>query len=409
MAPLHAGVIAALALLFPWSDSIRLWSTASLNSVAVCFFLVGLILALRGLERRGWMSLAMHSAAVALYILSVLTYQVAAAAALLAGVFYLGRIPPRRVIARWLADAAGVLGALIYSLVATAPVRHVASFSERVRDVPEFLRQALSLLASALVPLGTPSRLVKELALLLVGTVVVLAVIRVHRSTNHRLAYWLRVIAVAVVGIGAAYVMQLREGPPLGSGIGNRANVFASLPYCALVYGLLVIGAKLLAGDRRITAALALAGVLAVGITYGVRVRDDESLWTRASRLQHGLLATFDSELPHLPRQSTVLTFGYPAEVAPGVLIFARSWDLLGAVQLEAKDDTLAAYPVYRGVEVLCRENHVAVNMGGFAKLSLSYGRLFFLDVPTGRHERIRTRVSCGPALRTFRAGPDLG
>jgi hypothetical protein len=53
MPSVHAWAIAALTLLFPWSDSLRLWPAASLNTISVCFFLVGLTVALRGHRRGG--------------------------------------------------------------------------------------------------------------------------------------------------------------------------------------------------------------------------------------------------------------------------------------------------------------------------------------------------------------------
>jgi len=49
---LGAGLAAALALLFPATDSIRFWATAAINLVGVCLFLGGAIAALRGCERR---------------------------------------------------------------------------------------------------------------------------------------------------------------------------------------------------------------------------------------------------------------------------------------------------------------------------------------------------------------------
>ena len=88
---IHAGAIPALTLLVPWSSSGRLWATASVNNIAICFFLIGLVVALRALRRPGKDGRGMHAVAVFLYVISVLTYELAATAALVAGTLYLTR------------------------------------------------------------------------------------------------------------------------------------------------------------------------------------------------------------------------------------------------------------------------------------------------------------------------------
>ena len=158
MAPLHAGLIAALVLLFPWADSSRLWATGSVNSVSVAFFLLGLTVALRGFDHSGRRGTMMHAAAAILYLLSVLTYEVTASAALLAGLLYLDRAPRPVALRAWAADAVAVFAALLYSLLATASSRPVATVRDRLEDVPDFVRESFLLLSSALQPFGSMGR-----------------------------------------------------------------------------------------------------------------------------------------------------------------------------------------------------------------------------------------------------------
>src|SRR5205823_3890037 len=120
---LHAILIALLFLVFPWSDSTRLWPTAAINNIAVILFLFGLLLALRAVAVPGWRGYAWHAVTLLLYVLSVLTYEVAAVAALVAGWLYIGRAPRRRALRLWTIDVVVVVGALIYEWVATAPTR----------------------------------------------------------------------------------------------------------------------------------------------------------------------------------------------------------------------------------------------------------------------------------------------
>lgn len=58
---------------FSWRS---LWATASVNNVAICFFLIGLV-ALRALRRSGNGGRGLHALAVLLYVISVLTYELA--------------------------------------------------------------------------------------------------------------------------------------------------------------------------------------------------------------------------------------------------------------------------------------------------------------------------------------------
>ena len=48
---LPATLISCLALVFPWADSIRLWPIATVITIALLFFFLGVIAALAGLAR----------------------------------------------------------------------------------------------------------------------------------------------------------------------------------------------------------------------------------------------------------------------------------------------------------------------------------------------------------------------
>jgi hypothetical protein len=119
------------------------------------------------------------------------------------------------------------------------------------------------------------------------------------------------------------------------------------------------------------------------------------------------VLAAVGRELPRLPRKSTLLTFGFPAQAGPEVPIFDKSWDLEGAVQLQAGEPTLRAFPIYVGVVVRCRRDAVIVaGPGSYGASRAEYGAAFFLDVARGKSTRIDSSSACRAALRTFRPGP---
>lgn len=405
VAPLHSGAVTMLFLLFPWSDSIRLWSTASLNSIAVIFFLVGLTIGLRTFETRGRIQWLMRGTTMVLFALSVLTYQVCAAAIVLGGFFYLRRTDRRQAVTHWLLDIAAVTVALAYSYVATLPARHVATVGERLHVAPRTAREAVRLFALALTPFGSSTRLFEGLVALAAGALLVVSALRLRRSPEKEQVYWVTAAAVAIVGIASAYFMILNDGTPLAAGIGNRSNVFAALPYAVLVYAVVLTGASTLIPNRRAASLVAVAYVLAVAGGYGARLGKDESAWARAAGLQQHLLATVDSVAPRLPRHSSVLTFAYPAETAPGVPVFARTWDLNAALSLRRDDPTLVSDPVFDGIGLRCNSGYLEYRTD-YSLLRLAYGRLFLVDASRRELARIVDAASCQRALERFRPGP---
>jgi hypothetical protein len=408
LAPLHAGAIAVLSLLFPWSDTLRLWPGVSVFGFSVCFLLIGLVLALNGLKRRGRAAIALHAGAAGLYVLSVLTYEATGAVALLAGLLYLGRAPVRAVARRWLADAAVVLAALGYSLATTVQERQVGSIGERIEDVGRFVHESLLLLVSALIPLEAPGRALTGLVLLTVATIVAFALARCRRPDQPDLRRWLWLIAIGLGAIGATYSMFLGSNlHPKDPGIHMRINIVAGLGFSIFAYATVAAASSLVFRSRGSAAVAALAVTLVIAGGYWAQVRDDAAQWQRASELQEEVLRAVDRELPPLPRESALLTFGFPAQAGPEVPIFDKSWDLEGAVDIQTGDPTLRAFPVYEGIVVRCgREGLVISGAGSYGSSRFGYGSIFFLDVGGGEASRISSRGACREALRTFRPGP---
>ena len=405
MPPLHAGAIAILACLFPWSDSIRLWPTGSLIVVSVCFFLIALTLALRGFDREGRAAIATHAAAVLFYALSVLTYEATAAAALLAGLLYWGRGSPATVTRRWVADVVVVLAALAYSYSATTSSRPVGSPVERLEDVGRFTKEALLLLVSALEPFGSPGRMIQALTLLVSALVVVAALRRVRRGDDQGIAGWLRWIAIGAVAVAAAYFMFLGSHLyPRDPGIDNRINVLAGFAYCLLAYAVIACACRLLLGSGVAAAAATVSIAVAVGIGYEIHLAQDQSDWRQAASRQGEVLDSIDERLPPLPPGSIVLSFGAAAQVAPEVPVFDRSWDLSGALRLRRKNASIRAYPVFEGVDVSCKGELSVDGGGGYGVFSVPYRRLYFVG-PGGSTE-VRSISSCERALSRFRPGP---
>ena len=408
---LDAAAIAVLALLFPWADAIELWPTASLNTVAVIFFFAGLLVALHGLSRKGRRGAVLHAVAAGLFLLSVLTYEVAGAAAILAGAFYLGRAPLRRALQFWAVDVIVVLGGLVYSLIRTSPVRPVGSFHARLSDLPHMTRDAIALAESALLPFGRRADVLHVLIGAAVAVAVAVLVLRVVRGLRDRSSAWLVVGAAAIVTIAAAYFMFLGSGlHPLDPATGTRTNVFGRFAYAALIYALVAAVAQWLAPSKRMgqVATLAVVGLIAAG--YAVHLGRDESAWANAARLQRDALAVVDARFPQLESGSTVVTFDFPARVRPGAPIFDATWDLSSAVQLKHDDGRLDAVPVYASVELHCQPRRLVVQLpGSRGTATARYGKLFFIDLHTRRTLRVTGARACRAAAHRFPPGPYFG
>jgi hypothetical protein len=402
---LPATLIACLTLVFPWADSIRLWPVATLITIAVLFFFLGVVAALAGLARQGRGSVALHAAAVACYVASVLAYQVASLVVLALVLVYLAHAPAGRALRRAAVDVAAVVVALAWSAHATRHARHVANDRQMLHDVPAFLHQCTVLVADAILafPGADRHKPLEGLALLVVAAGVALTVVRV-RGDPRADRGWLVVAGVSLGCLVLTEVVLLGSFLyPLDQGIDNRGNVLTAFAYTPLVYACVM----LVAGVVRHPAANAIGVgcICLVLVGWVLRVRTDEGNWVRSARLQDATLATLKRELPSLPSRSSVVAVSFPGQTAPEVPVFEATWDLAGALQLTRRDTTLQAFPVFDDDTLTCgARNLVASGPGSFGRNEIAYGRLFFVS-PTG-HRRVTDRASCQSALAAFPLGP---
>src|SRR5262249_54743645 len=147
---IHSAAIAALLLVFPTIDSTRLWSTASMTSLALAFYLLGALVAVHALRRPGAHPWRMHAGAVALYALSVLTYEATAGLVVFSFLLYCCVAPWRTALRRSAVDV-GVLVVLL--LVFTRRNSHdVQSLHTQLEHVKLMVEQGLTVFAQAVVP-----------------------------------------------------------------------------------------------------------------------------------------------------------------------------------------------------------------------------------------------------------------
>jgi hypothetical protein len=408
----HAAILGALLILFPFSDSLRLWITASATYPSIIFYLLGTVVAVRGLRRTpGRNTAVMHTVAMSLYLLSVFTYEITAPAILVSLVFYKQETSWRRAITWWLGDVVCVVLALLFvtsstfSLFNGGTPQKVLPFSQELDHVRTIADQGLQLLANAAEPFGSPPRL---LVIAVLGAIVLVGFVvwsRLPRANPARasLQRWLLIWAASVAGIVVGYVMLVPADPyysPLQAGLGNRINILAGLGYVTLIYATVVILATIGASSSVLLriSRIAIVGVLVAALGWGYvdRVDRDQAAWDQGSRMQLHVLAVLKGLDPRPSQRSTFYTFDYPGFTAPGVPVFVSSWDLNGAVKISYNDGTLRAYPLFAPTGLVCTRTAIYPLGGGYGPLQGSeYGHTYIVDVGRGTLVPVSSEATC--------------
>ena len=408
---LPAAALALLSLLYPFSDTTRLWAAGGVNNLGVVLYLLGTLLALRGLRAGGGRAAVMlHSGALLLYVLSVLTYQVAAPLALLSGLVYALRAPWRSVLPRWALDVVAVAAATAV-VVVNAP-RRIQTLAAQLEHALDIAREAFSLLAWTAVPFGPP----RPVAVGAVALFVVVAALAAARRrpagdpVRDELRHWLAVAVAGVLVVAAGYAIIAPANPfflPLTPGTANRINGVPGVGFTIVVYALAMLAGVLALGARRRAAlpAIVLSVVLALG--YVVRLRESEAAWADSWRIQGDVLAAIDRGLPTGSRSgATVYSFGHPIDAAPGIAVF-RQLDLKPAVKVALGNASVTGWPVLPRTAFACERDRVSPTNNRYGPPNgAAYGRAFFIDVSGGRVARIDSAGECRRATRSFRPGP---
>jgi hypothetical protein len=418
--PRDAIPIALLALLFPWASSVRLWPTGGLNNVAVLLLFAGFLIALRGLRVEGRPGLALHIAATACYVASILAYEVTTVVALFAWTAYAWLGGWRAALPRMALDIPAVAAAAIYTGENTN--KHVETLAEQLRHVPDVMREGANVIAATLLPVSVPADIGRALTAIALGAavaVLLLAVLRSRARANPDGEPRFRWPAVACVALGALalcwaiYIPQAFYTPTF-RGVEDRVNIVALYPAAVLVWALLRSAGSLLPRNGY---SLAVAGAIAVAVGFAIQDIRQQDQWLRSTELQPQVLAAV--ERAHARDGNVVLVFDYPAETARGVPVLNVNYDLKPAARL-VTDTDIDTYPVFRGSTIRCSPKGIAIDYlatplyqrislteEGTAKLQ-PYSNVVFVDVARRRHELIHSREQCTRALAAYRPGPWL-
>lgn len=411
---LHAGAIALLVLVCPYADATRLWATGSGANIAISAWLLGVVVALRGLDtsnRRK--SIALHAGAVLLYLVSLLQYEIAYAAIVGTGLLYLTRAPWRRVLPRSVVDIA-VASIAIAVIASNAAIEHAPSYTHHAEILFD---DGLKILTAVALPYGTPrtATVLGLLAAVALGAFVVARLLPRQAPERGELVRWLLFGVGGLMLAAAGYVMfvgAIEYYSPLTPGLANRTNAVASIGFIATTYAVAMLAGTLLfrglAGGRQLAAATGVAVAVFLFVGYQDRLRDSAAVWDRAYAHEQAVLGALQRHLPEPPPGSTLLTFGHPTvSENPGLPIFSSQWELRGAVQVVFDDPSIAAYPALPGTRLACGRELAYLTGAGYGPgLGDRYGEVYLLDVPSGRTERLTSRRACRAAAPRFVPGP---
>ncbi|HEX6687649.1 MAG TPA: hypothetical protein VF085_03165 [Solirubrobacterales bacterium] len=410
----HAATISALTIVFPWSDSTRLWVTADQLTLSLFFMFAGLLIALQGLRRPGW---KWHGCAVLLYLLSILTYEITLPLIACLGVLYWVLVGWQAAKWRWLADLTVAVAGGIW--VWTNTVKTKSGISDDLAHSGEIIKKGGEIFGRAAFPFGSPET---GLVLAVVAVLLCLGVWarfafpqRFASQGSWGLQQWLALTAGGVVLASLGWVIFIPAEPyytPTIFGEVNRVNGLAAFGLILAVYGSFGTLAVLVcqAGARgRLPAAVltALLGVVLLA-SYTHVLRRHIQLWNTAYDASAFAIQETKRQLPRLPSGTTVIASGYPAYQAPGVPILATDWDYDGMVRMEYADSSLSAYPLleYLHVRLVCRAEDMAVQIEGRPERTVAYGTVRLLDLATGVHANPKSPDECRREVDEYVPGP---
>ena len=409
----HAWLIGALTVVYPWFDSTRFWEAASLSTFAIVLALAGFWVALIGLQRRSW---ALHAGAAALYLASILIYEITLPAIAAAGLIYVLRFGWRLSWPRWGVDLTVVVAAGIWN--ATHTNRPVSGLSGNLEHLWDIVVAGGTLLGRTAYPLGpyghTTTMLLLFAAVLGAGTIAYFAWSRgSEEGDGWGLKQWLLLAAgglgLAVVGWAMFIPADVYYTPSI-YGFSNRVNALAGLGLVIAMYATLGVGVTLAArvvprARAAVPAVVVLLGLM-LGATYIHVTARHSGIWDEAYKAEREGMDRIKAAFPELAPESMVIASNYPAYQTLGVPIFAAGWDLNGMIKLEYDDGTLRGFPRLEGLEIACHRDELGVYGNLTPEHQAPYGKAYLLDLQTGRNTAPANRRQCLRAKEQYLPGP---
>jgi hypothetical protein len=413
----HAWVISALAVVYPWFDSTRLWESANPITLAIVLALAGLWLALAGLSRDSW---RLHAIAAALYLLSMLTYEVTLPLIAMAGLLYTARYGWRMARGRWGVDLVMVAIAGLWGRTHTP--KTVSGLSNGTAHLEQIVSQGGEILARTLFPIGNePHTSIVLLAVFVIfaGGVAVFLLRPDSRLTEvgWGMRRWLILglsgLLIAALG-WAAFIPADPYYTPSIFGATNRVNGVAGFGLLLSVYAVLgIVGA--LAGylfarvfgkqPRWLPPAIIVSFAVMLGATYTHVLERHADIWQEAYSRQWNVVRGVHKLVPNPSPGTTLFVSGNPSNVTGGVPIFSTTWDMNGMVKLTYGTPSVRGFPITEEMPLECLRDGVRVG-GDINHVKLApYGRVLLVSLRDHWTATPVNRHTCGTYKRYFEPG----
>lgn len=411
---IHAGLISLLTLVYPWYDSLRFWVGTNPPLLGVFLAFVGIQVALLGAIRRSW---RWHAAALVIYLLSVLAYELTAPVIMAAGFLYVMIMGLRQAVTRWVADIAVVVAGLLW--VGTHTDRPVSGFSNDLDHLWEIIRGGRDMVAWTFYPLGSTPR--TDLVLAALGLVLIGGMIAYLRRRGNEapeegwgLREWLLLGGAGLAVAALGWAMFIPADPyytPSVFGATNRVNALSGYGLVILAYAVIAIAvaaaASLCRPLRRWATPVTIVLMLLLGAAWVHVLERHARSWEAAYQAERTALDRIERQYPTLLPGTTLFASNYPSWQALGVPIFAYSWDLNGAVQDEYESSDISASPVLPNTTLQCRADGIGLSGEGAPETFGAYGSVKLLDLSTGLHAAPRDRRQCEKLAPKFVPGPE--
>jgi hypothetical protein len=407
-----AFVLAAAFLLFPASDSSRLWPVASLAGYDVALVLGAILVVLSALRRQGRPALALHALGGLLAVLAMVTYEIALPLVALGGVTYYASYRKRSALLRWGADIGLVVLFLAYRLL-FAPLSAESGFLVH-RSGSQTLTRAGVLLNGAWVTwkdVYAPGTVGTIVLAALAATLITLLVR--SEEFRSRAMPWLAlfVFGLALSAAGAlVYLTANNLYVPIVDSLFNRLNVPGSFGYAAIAVAILGAIYEVIRAWRlpRPAAALLFALPIAASTVHQLgisneHIRSWEASWTDQQQAVIGYRAA----LHGVPRRAEIIGFDVPIWERGFVPVFAAGWDLRGAIDWETRVDPPVAYPLVP--TLTCGATGMVEGGVVIASYNQSGKPLYFASPKRRMVVRVATKGTCERTIAKWGRPPFWG
>ena len=432
----EAGLVTALFLLYPYSDSTWLWFAITQSNLSTAFAAWGLIALTGALAAGGRKGAWLQALAVVLMAASVLTYESASLVMIVATLVLATRsayvrLGDRRTAATLAIDAARRAAPCVIAVILALLIPRIGgllpgvdphtglSRSAEIDHARTMAGQAVTLAANSSVPFGSPHRNVVIPILLLIVIVALLVWWRAPSGSELRsqLQRWLGWGVAGAVVIAAAYLVFVNTDVsyvPLGVGEYNRTNAVAAIGYCLAIFAAARIVGVLLTAGRSPTMAAAITAALGIALAVGYAdlTRTDIGHWDRAGEDQRAQLQTLSRIVGRPAPGTTMYVYGGTGTTAVNVFAFRVTWDLNGAVRLHWNEPSISAYPIFAGTTFVCGRTTMypsSFGNGDGISQQAAYGHALFVDLRNGKRALIASQAQCRSAQRSFVPGPLTG